>query len=142
MPRMPSGSVTRRFPLSRAAQVYQLLCQGVRLYAPAVHTVPRGLCALQDPPAPRQDQVLQVHLGALRIWERMSRVREAAPEVPRRGRTSGMPTGWVAQTLCWESRQGEWEGQSCLALEISHTGRSPGPRTPGLPTQGTGDSLH
>ena len=78
MPGLPSGSVTRRFPLPRAAQVYQLLCQGVRLHAPAVHAVPRGLCALQDPPAPRQDQVLQVHLGALHGGARTSRAGEAA----------------------------------------------------------------
>jgi len=78
MPGLPSGSVTRRFPLPRAAQVYQLLCQGVRLHAPAVHAVPRGLCALQDPPAPRQDQVLQVHLGALHGRARTSRAGQAA----------------------------------------------------------------
>lgn len=70
MPGMPSGPVTRWFPLSRAAQMYQLFCQGVWLYAPTVHSIQGGLCALQDPPAPRQDQVLQVHLGALQVLGR------------------------------------------------------------------------
>lgn len=68
MPGVPSGPVPWWLSLSRAAQVYQLLCQGVRLYAPLVHTVQGRLCALQDPPAPRQDQVLQVHLGPCRFW--------------------------------------------------------------------------
>lgn len=50
--------------------MYQLFCQGVWLHAPTVHSVQGGLCALQDPSAPRQDQVLQVHLGALQVWGR------------------------------------------------------------------------
>lgn len=83
MPRMPSGPVPRRFPLSRAAQMYQLLCQGVWLHAPAVHSVQGGLCALQDPPASRQDQVLQVHLGVQPVLGRGAVEWGAgAPKVP------------------------------------------------------------
>lgn len=63
LPRLPPGALTRRLPLPRAPQVHQLLRQGVRLHAAALHAVPRGLGAVQDPPAPRQDQVLQVHLA-------------------------------------------------------------------------------
>lgn len=43
--------------------MHQLLCKGVWLHAAALHTVPRRLGAVQDPAPPRQDQVLQVHIG-------------------------------------------------------------------------------
>lgn len=62
LPRLPAGTLTRRLPLPRAPQVHQLLRQGVRLHAAALHAVPRRLGAVQDPPAPRQDKVLQVYL--------------------------------------------------------------------------------
>lgn len=64
LPRVPPGAFARRLSLPRATQVHQLLRQGVRVHAPPVHPVPRGLGPLQDPPAPRQDKMLQVHLEA------------------------------------------------------------------------------
>lgn len=64
LPWVPPGAFARRLSLPRAAQVHQLLREGVRVHAPAVHPVPRGLGPLQDPPAPRQDKMLQVHLEA------------------------------------------------------------------------------
>lgn len=64
LPRLPSGTVARRLALPRAPQVHQLLRQGVWLHAAAVHAVPCGLCAFQNAPATRQDQMLQVHLAA------------------------------------------------------------------------------
>lgn len=60
--RLSSGTLSRRLALPRAPQVHQLLCQGVRLHAAALHTVPSGLCPLQDPTPARQDQMLQIHL--------------------------------------------------------------------------------
>lgn len=46
LPRLPSGPLTRRLTFPRTPQVHQLLRQGVRLHAAAVHAVPRGLRSL------------------------------------------------------------------------------------------------
>lgn len=54
--------------------MHQLLCQSVRLHALAVHPVPCGLCSLQDPAAPRQDKMLQVHLDRA-CWLQIFRTR-------------------------------------------------------------------
>lgn len=63
--------------------MHQLLRQGVRLHAAALHAVPRGLRAVQDPPAPRQDQVLQVHLAL--VGEEGRSPGEGGAEVTRAG---------------------------------------------------------
>ena len=83
LPRLSAGAVARRLALPRAPQVHQLLRQGVRLHAAALHPVPGGLGALQDAPAPRQDQVLQVHLaGPTPPWTPGGRGKHgSAPEV-------------------------------------------------------------
>lgn len=123
MPGVPSGPVPWWLSLSRAAQVYQLLCQGVWLYAPLVHTVQGGLCALQDPPAPWQDQVLQVHLGPCQFWRDHEWSEESCSTVPRHWRTLGTSVGRGSDPLLGKAA-GRVEGSSCLYLEVSHTGPS------------------
>lgn len=55
--------------------MHQLFCEGVWLHAAALHAIPCGLCAVQDPPATRQDQMLQVHLVV--VGEEESNLRRA-----------------------------------------------------------------
>lgn len=124
MPGVPSGPVPWWLSLSRAAQVYQLLCQGVRLYAPLVHTVQGRLCALQDPPAPRQDQVLQVHLGPCQFWRDDEWVeRGESLHGSQALKDLGDICGAGLRPFAGEGSRKSGSG-SCLYLEVSHTGPS------------------
>lgn len=127
MSRMPSGSVTRRFPLPRAAQVHQLLLSRCTATCSLLYTKFRVDSVLfKTRPAPRQDQVLQVHSGVLPSGED-EQSEEAGPGAPAHWRAWGRPP-WSGQALCWERR---WEagGAAALALEVGGTG--PGSLVPG-----------
>lgn len=115
--------------------MYQLLRQGVWLHAPTVHSVQGGLCALQDPPAPRQDQVLQVHLGAGGFGEGRaeggSSQGSQTSKDPRDIHRVGGPGPLLGETA------GRVERKCCLSLEAGRTGPGPWPEDTGFPASGT-----
>lgn len=101
--------------------MHQLLCQGVRLHAPPVHTVQGGLCALQDPPAPRQDQVLQVHLGPCRFGGDNEQSKGSHSQGSQVLKNLGDICGAGPRPFAGEAA-GKVDRGSCLYFEVSHTG--------------------